>query len=77
MRPLNYTQADACENARFSRCKCRCGGALHGAKRGIPFDELGIDDPHHTDAEPANPRAREIITRLKEALTDGKDRAAS
>jgi hypothetical protein len=22
--------AEACENARFSKCVCACGGALHG-----------------------------------------------
>jgi len=35
------------------RCRCRCGGALHGIKRGgdspaRPFYEaLPDDDPHH------------------------------
>jgi hypothetical protein len=29
-RPINAAQASACESALHPRCKCRCGGALHG-----------------------------------------------
>ena len=68
MRPLNYTQADACEYARYPRCKCRCGGALHGARRGIEFDKLPTDDPHHTESEPTDPRAAALVAKMKEGL---------
>jgi hypothetical protein len=68
MRPLNYTQADACEYARFPRCKCRCGGALHGAKRGVPFDRLPKDDPHHTEAEPTTDAAGDVVDALARSL---------
>lgn len=27
-------QARRCETAKHTRCKCRCGGALHGAAHG-------------------------------------------
>ncbi len=33
MRPLTEKQARSCENAKKKRCRCRCGGALHGAGR--------------------------------------------
>ena len=29
-RALSNTQAANCENAKHPRCRCRCGGALHG-----------------------------------------------
>ncbi len=29
-RTLSNAQAARCENATGPRCKCRCGGALHG-----------------------------------------------
>lgn len=30
-RPLTAKQAAACEDAKHPRCRCRCGGAFHGA----------------------------------------------
>jgi hypothetical protein len=48
-RPLSQREADRCENARELVCKCRCGGAKHGAAR-VPdgdFSRLPIDDPHY------------------------------
>jgi len=56
-RPLSAYQAANCEQAIEPVCCCRCGGALHGAKRpGLALDPAGYftlpdDDPHH--AEPA------------------------
>jgi hypothetical protein len=52
VRPLNRREADRCEQAKEPVCKCRCGGAKHGAKRipaGSPasaFATLPEDDPH-------------------------------
>jgi hypothetical protein len=52
-RPLNQREADRCEQAEEPVCKCRCGGAKHGAKRvpaGSPaaaFATLPPDDPHY------------------------------
>ncbi len=34
-RGLSNRQASACENAKHPRCKCRCGGRLHGAAHGL------------------------------------------
>ena len=56
MRGLTARQATACEHATTARCRCRCGGALHGAGRFADPDEayrvLDDDDPHlpHLDA---------------------------
>ena len=39
-----------CETACRPTCKCRCGGKLHGVKRGVEpefFQELPKEDPHH------------------------------
>lgn len=53
MRNLTLKQARRCEEAIGKRCRCRCGGALHGARRGgdkTPrtwFEALPEDDPHH------------------------------
>ena len=45
LRALSLRSADRCENAVNHVCKCRCGGKLHGAKRGNVRD-LPFDDPH-------------------------------
>lgn len=54
MKALSLKQAQSCENALHPRCRCRCGGRLHGAKRGgesVPdrqfFSGLPEDDPHY------------------------------
>lgn len=51
MRPLNQRQASECETATTTRCQCRCGGALHGARRtgwsaANFFKALPDSDPH-------------------------------
>jgi hypothetical protein len=52
MRKLTAKQAQNCEEAKGHVCRCRCGGALHGAKRlgyeqGREFYEnLPEGDPH-------------------------------
>lgn len=62
LRPLSSAQASNCENAREPVCKCRCGGALHGAARApigsaqddpLFYESLPETDPHHlpSDAE--------------------------
>ena len=49
MRRLSARQAATCETAQHPRCKCRCGGLLHGRGR-ISGPEgaqnLPVDDPH-------------------------------
>lgn len=45
MRPLTARQAQRCEDSTSHRCRCRCGGALHGSARGWVGD-LDVDDPH-------------------------------
>jgi hypothetical protein len=68
MRTLTARQAAKCEEASGRRCRCRCGGALHGARR-TPFSDPGADvdldldtidylrtlpeeDPHHITERP-------------------------
>lgn len=56
-KTLTDKQAQSCENATQPACKCRCGGALHGANRGGTmadggldrafFETLPADDPHY------------------------------
>lgn len=44
---LSQRQAQACEHADpKSRCRCRCGGKLHGAARVEAVVELPEGDPH-------------------------------
>lgn len=45
MKRLSIIQANRCENASEKKCRCRCGGVLHGAKRG-DVRRLGIKDLH-------------------------------
>jgi hypothetical protein len=54
---LSESQARRCEEARTARCRCRCGGLMHGAKR-IPadaprgaYEALPPDDPHQVAPE--------------------------
>lgn len=50
-RYLTQREADRCEKAKEPVCKCRCGGAKHGANRpmvaGGDFSLLPDDDPHY------------------------------
>lgn len=55
MRRLSVSQAARCEQATGPKCKCRCGGAYHGASRqaeqqGVTLEQflmaLPEDDPH-------------------------------
>lgn len=50
MRRLGRGAAKRCEEATEPKCRCRCGGALHGAKRGST-DSLPLGDPHSTKRE--------------------------
>lgn len=45
MKPIGISIAQRCENALEDRCECRCGGKLHGAKRGS-VTSLPFNDPH-------------------------------
>jgi hypothetical protein len=54
MKSLSQAQARRCERATTPRCKCRCGGRFHGAKRADDVRTLPADDPHR----PAEPRPR-------------------
>lgn len=60
MKRLSLRAAQRCETAKTPKCKCRCGGALHGAMRNMIeegrersnfFQELPKDDPHHAKAK--------------------------
>jgi hypothetical protein len=49
MKKLSMRSAMRCEAAKTGRCRCRCGGLLHGAARGMDpeyFAALPDDDPH-------------------------------
>jgi hypothetical protein len=64
MRNLSERQARNCEEALGKVCRCRCGGALHGAKRSggsstpTPrafFEELDEEDPHYLPPKKRKP----------------------
>lgn len=62
MKPLTRSQASKCEASKSPRCRCRCAGAFHGARRG-ELERLPAGDPHHVDAKdwaaPYSARERE------------------
>lgn len=71
MRALSNRQASRCETAKTKTCKCRCGGALHGALRhkeagdwaepeAYFFEGLPADDPHHTRTPEEKRRMRKL-----------------
>lgn len=54
MKALSARQATRCENARSRRCRCRCGGLLHGKGRFTDAGATGLlaaDDPHRAGAQ--------------------------
>lgn len=51
LRALSAAQANACENAQGGRCRCRCGGAFHGAQRTEDPTSLPDGDPHATEGQ--------------------------
>jgi len=62
MRKLSGAQAKRCEAAVGDRCRCRCGGAMHGANRHLAatgygdvqrefFEVLPEEDPHRILSE--------------------------
>jgi len=50
-RALSFRAAQECETARGPVCKCRCGGALHGAARVGDTRTLPLTDPHSPSKE--------------------------
>lgn len=52
MKALSERQAARCEDAKTPRCRCRCGGVLHGCGRGVDFRALPPEDPHASAARP-------------------------
>lgn len=52
-RRISERQARNCENALTPRCRCRCGGLLHGIGRiaknapRVAYEALPEDDPHY------------------------------
>lgn len=81
MRKLNERQARNCEEACEPVCRCRCGGKLHGAKRGgdktkrIFFESLPEDDPHYIpSAEKLAHLRTERIARKKREHAEAMNR---
>lgn len=72
MKALSQFAANNCENAKESVCHCRCGGALHGARRlkvdamgnTLPdeFEKLPETDPHFV---PSKKRRKELAKERK------------
>ena len=69
-RGLGELAAARCENATTPRCRCRCGGKLHGAKRVIASPKgvwaLPKDDPHHPENRDEQPAQAELALDGKE-----------
>jgi len=71
MRALSVRQATSCETAQTKRCRCRCGGLLHGANRVralIPAT-LDDDDPHYAET----PAERRLNLKLRQGLARDAD----
>lgn len=67
MRAITLRQAITCESAINHRCRCRCGGALHGAGRfevAASFHDLDADDPHHVAVDRRRGRQLSLIDDL-------------
>lgn len=81
-KSLSLKQAQNCENAKEPVCKCRCGGALHGAKRGgeTPgldfFEGLPSDDPHRLLSQDEKRERINATNREKTRIKQEKRHAA-
>ena len=81
-KPLTERQAKNCEEAREPVCHCRCGGAMHGGKRGGGnasmefYYGLPEDDPHYTPSpEKRKQQQQERIAAKKRAKQERVDAA--
>jgi hypothetical protein len=74
MRKLSERAADSCANAKKPRCKCRCGGALHGmGHHGRTTEEIIMQ---LEDFDGLTERAGEALKRLKETVAVQQDLVA-
>jgi hypothetical protein len=67
-RVLTQKAAEKCEMAQEPVCRCRCGGAKHGAGRvgkGGDFSLLPDDDPHYRPSL----NKSQVLRLLNRALT--------
>jgi hypothetical protein len=67
-RFLSLREAERCENAKEPVCKCRCGGAKHGAARAsglLGFNGLPEDDPHFIPAKKPKKTRAEIRAEIE------------
>lgn len=72
MRALSVRQAARCETALNDKCRCRCGGRFHGARRVLEpdrelFEQLPANDPHHVTSTEEKKRRRRKAGRLEVA----------
>src|SRR3989442_13908666 len=44
MKRLTTAQASACENAKHPGCRCRCGGAFHGASHALLLRQEAVHE---------------------------------
>lgn len=84
MRALSLRQAARCETAKHPTCRCRCHGALHGAKRNFIeedrqnleerefYEGLPADDPHHLPTKEEQRRKRKDRAFLKRSELSGQ-----
>ena len=82
MKQLGLKAAQRCENSEHGRCRCRCGGRLHGAKRGLDedfFATLDPSDPHRATApmekqrRPPKPKPERPQMRLFEVFEEREE----
>jgi hypothetical protein len=81
---LSARQAVSCETATTRRCRCRCGGKLHGAGRFTDPDDAGAlrelpaGDPHAIPGQlmlPFDPRGQTDATTPPRHDSTGASRA--
>ena len=69
MKRLSHRQAGICETATGLRCRCRCGGVLHGAVRSPAWTALPTDPHWAVQADGPDPRVQlELPGFVKEGL---------
>ncbi len=65
-RALSFRKASECEHGLHKRCRCRCKGTLHGAKRidsdaiALAYAELSTNDPHFVNPD-KNHKGQRVI----------------
>lgn len=71
MRKMSQNQADRCEAAKHPRCRCRCGGRLHGISHSYyrQMEEAAITNGEELSQDKINSMVDQARTMAEQVKT--------